>query len=435
MKTVKIKPGKLSGAINIPPSKSMSHRAIICASLSDGVSKVGNIAYSNDIIATLDGMKALGVEVLEERLNEDTNTYDLTIKGVSEFKLAGSKINCKESGSTIRFLIPILMLAGEKFEISGEGRLVERPLGTYYSMFDKQGIAYSTAEGKLPLTIEGKLKADAFEIEGDISSQFITGLLFTLPLLDGDSKIVITKSELESKGYVDLTLEVLKHFGIEVVNNDYKEFEIKGNQKYKNVDYTVEGDYSQGAFWIVAGLIGDSIESKGLLRSSLQGDKEIVDIVERMKGELVINEDSIEARNSETVATTIDASQCPDIIPVLSVLAALSKGETHVINGKRLRIKESDRITSTRTELEKLGADIKETEDGLIIVGKDMLEGGVDIDSWNDHRIAMAMAVASIRCKKEITITDSSTVKKSYPNFWEDFAKLGGTLDEWNVGR
>lgn len=434
MKTVEINPNTLRGTINIPPSKSMSHRAIICASLAKGVSTIHNVAYSKDIIATLEGMKSLGAKVVKEEKDRHNN-YSITIEGVKNFKLLNNFINANESGSTIRFLIPILMLANEEYTITGEGRLKERPLDTFYNIFKKQGIEYKNENGKLPLTVIGSLKPDIFEIEGDISSQFISGLLFTLPLLGKDSKIVITKSELESKGYIDLTIQMLKRFSIKIVNNDYKEFIIEGNQKYISTEYTVEGDYSQGAFWIVAGLIGDEIVSNNLSIDSLQGDKEVVDIVKRMKGDITIEKRSIVTKNSETCSTVIDASQCPDIIPVLSVLASLSVGKTEIINGKRLRIKESDRITSTRTELSKLGADIVETEEGLIINGKNYLDGGVDISSWNDHRIAMAMAIASIRCKEKITITGSESVSKSYPNFWEDFKMLGGTINEWSVGR
>lgn len=425
----RILPNNLSGKINIPPSKSMSHRAIISASLSDGISNITNISYSNDIDATLEGMKAIGVEILEQKLDESSGTYDLKIKGVSDFSLINNKVNCRESGSTIRFLIPILMLANQEIEIHGEGRLIERPLNTYYNIFNKQNITYSNKNGKLPLTINGTLRPDTFEIEGNISSQFITGLLFTLPLLDGDSRIIITESELESKGYVDLTIDILKDFGIEIENREYKEFLIQGNQKYKARDYRVEGDYSQGAFWIVAGLIGDKIESLDLSKNSLQGDKEIVEIVERMNGKLDVNELSIVSHPSSTKGSVIDASQCPDIIPVLSVLASLSEGETRVINGQRLRIKESDRIKSTQTELKKLGADIEELEDGLLIKGVKSFKGGVEIESWNDHRIAMAMAVASIRCENPITIKDSHVVNKSYPIFWKDFKKLGGVIE------
>ncbi|MDO5708421.1 MAG: 3-phosphoshikimate 1-carboxyvinyltransferase, partial [Andreesenia angusta] len=239
---------------------------------------------------------------------------------------------------------------------------------------------------------------------------------------------IITESELESKGYVDLTIDILKKFGVNIINNDYKEFIIPGNQKYIARDYRVEGDYSQGAFWIVAGLLGEEIESLDLDRNSLQGDKGIVDIVKEMNGKLEINDLMIKAIPSETKGTIIDASQVPDIIPVLSVLASLSEGETRIINGQRLRIKESDRIVSTKTELEKLGADIFETEDGLIIKGKKSLLGGVKIDTWNDHRIAMAMAIATIGCEREVIINNPEVVNKSYPNFWEDFKRLGGDL-------
>lgn len=434
MKTIEIIPNKLNGSINIPPSKSMSHRAIICASLGKGTSIIHNVSYSKDIIATLEGMKSLGAKVIKEE-KDNNNNYSLTIEGVQEFKLLNKNVNANESGSTIRFLIPILMLANDEYNITGEGRLKERPLDTFYNIFKKQGIEYSNDNGKLPLTVSGSLKPDIFEIEGDISSQFISGLLFTLPLLKEESKIVITKSPLESKGYIDLTIQMLEKFGINIINNDYKEFIIIGNQSYNPTEYTVEGDYSQGAFWIVAGLIGDTITSENLSIDSLQGDKEAVDIVKRMKGDITINKNNIVTKGSRTVSTVIDASQCPDIIPVLSVLASLSSGTTEIINGKRLRIKESDRITSTRTELSKLGANIVETEEGLIINGKDYLDGGVEVSSWNDHRIAMAMAIASIRCKEKITITGSESVSKSYPNFWEDFKMLGGIVNEWSMGR
>lgn len=432
MSDIKITPRSLKGKVNIPPSKSISHRAIISASLSNGTSKISNVAFSDDIIATLEAMKSLGVQVLDiEKETEHTST--IVIDGTDDLKLINDTIDCFESGSTIRFLMPLVTLPNKKVTVTGRGRLVERPMDTYYKMFEKQNIKYKTTQGNLPVTIEGRLNPGTFEMKGDISSQFITGLLFTLPLLNGDSKVVIT-TELESKGYVDLTLDMLKKFDIEVENINYQEFRVKGNQKYSAHDYKVEGDYSQIAFWIVAGVLNGEIKCDNIDLNSLQGDKVVLDIVKEMGGDLEAKEDYVIARKSKTRGTTIDASECPDIIPVLSVLASVSEGETRVINGKRLRIKESDRLNSTATIINDMGGDVEELEDGLIIRGVEKLKGGVTIDSYGDHRIAMALGVASTICTKPIIVTNSHVVSKSYPNFWEDFVKVGGKIDEWNMG-
>ena len=421
---IKIIPTKLNGEIGIPPSKSYSHRAIIAAALASGESNIENLNFSIDIQTTTDIMKNFGA-VIEQGENF------LKIKGNSgKVVIENNYIQCNESGSTIRFIIPLALTQDNgQLTIDGKGKLVERPLETYYKIFDKLGIDYKTTNGKLPLYLEGKFKPDTFEVEGNISSQFITGLLYTLPLLDGDSKIII-KNNLESKGYIDLTLEILKLEGIEIINNEYKSFDIKGNQKYKSFDYTVEGDYSQVAFWIVAGILGEEVNCKNIYKDSLQGDKEVIEIVQRMGAKLEINDKSVKVFPSETKGTVIDISQCPDIGPALTVLAALSEGETRIINAERLRIKESDRITSIKTELNKLGAKIEEDGDSLIIQGVKEFEGGVTVDSWNDHRIAMSLAIASSKCKYPIIITGASAVRKSYPNFWNDFVSMGGKIGE-----
>lgn len=432
MSDIKITPRPLRGEVKIPPSKSISHRAIISASLSDGISEISNVSFSEDITATLEAMKSLGVKVIDIK-DETAHTSTVTIDGTSNLTLLRDTIDCAESGSTIRFLMPLVTLTDQRVTVTGRGRLVERPMETYYEIFDKQEIKYETSKGKLPVTIDGKLKPGTFEMRGDISSQFITGLLFTLPLLDGDSKIIIT-TELESKGYVDLTLDMLKKFDIEVENKDYREFNVCGRQKYKAHDYKVEGDYSQVAFWIVAAVLNGEILCKDIDLSSLQGDKVVLDIVKDMGGDIEQLEGAVLVKKSKTKGTTIDASECPDIIPVLSVLAAVSQGDTRVINGKRLRIKESDRLNSTATIINSLGGDVEELEDGLLIHGVEKLKGGVTVDSFGDHRIAMALGVASVVCDEPIVITNSHVVSKSYPNFWEDFAKVGGKIDEWNMG-
>lgn len=431
----KVYPKKLKGEVKIPPSKSMAHRAVICAALSDGTCKVSNIDFSDDIIATVEAMKSLGA-VIEKK---DDYLEVIGIKSPQN-KLNNSTnderiIDCNESGSTLRFLVPIAALFEGVNKFVGRGNLGKRPLDTYYEIFDNQGIKYSYKEGILDLKTEGKLKCGEFKVKGNISSQFITGLLFTLPLLDGDSKIIIT-TELESKGYIDLTLSAMRDFGIEIINNNYEEFIIKGNQNYKSMDYRVEGDYSQAAFFLCADAVLNKVVVNDLNLNSLQGDKEVIDILERMGVNIKENGKGIIGTvDKKLKSTIIDGSQCPDIIPVVSLAASLCDGTTEVINAGRLRIKECDRLAAVTSELNKLGAKITEKEDGLIIEGVSKLKGGCTVWSHKDHRIAMTLAIASTICEEPIIIKDYECVTKSYPEFWNDFISLGGALDEWNVGK
>lgn len=431
MGSLKIYPKSLRGEVKIPPSKSMAHRAVICAALGNGISKVSNIDMSDDIIATVQAMRSLGAVI------EQDNDV-LTIKGVKNPEVSSNiekerTIDCNESGSTLRFLVPISLIFEGTTKFIGRGNLGKRPLNTYYEIFDNQGIEYSYTEGVLDLIVSGKIKADEFRVKGNISSQFITGLLFTLPLLDGDSKIVIT-TELESKGYLDLTLSAMKDFGIDVVNNDYKEFIIKGNQEYISRDYRVEGDYSQAAFFLSGDALGDEVKLLDLKEDSLQGDREVIDILKRMGMEYKVDKDGISGKVDSLKSTLIDASQCPDIIPVLSAVAALSEGRTEIINAGRLRIKECDRLNAVAVELTKLGAKIEEKPEGLVIDGVKEFKGGVEVWSHKDHRIAMTLAIAASRCKEPIILKDWECVSKSYPQFFEDYRTLGGRADEWNVG-
>jgi 3-phosphoshikimate 1-carboxyvinyltransferase len=421
---VKITPLNLQGEIKVPPSKSLCHRAIIAAGLSKGASNIHNIIYSEDILATCNGMKALGVEIKEAQ-------NCLSIDGTNFGNNLLSEIDCIESGSTLRFLIPIALLSTKPVTFSGRGRLSSRPLTPYYQIFDEKNIFYSSKEG-LPLTIKGLLTAGTFSIEGNISSQFITGLMFSLPLLKGDSMLIIT-TELQSKGYVDLTIDILNKFGVKIENNNYREFFIKGSQKYNAQHYTVEGDFSQAAFWLAAGILGGQVQCNSIDTASLQGDKAIVDIIKEMGGDITVYKDKIVTKASTTKGITIDASECPDLVPILAVLASLSKGTTRIVNAERLRIKESDRLKAMASELNKLGAFIEETQDGLIINGVESLKGGT-VDSWKDHRIAMALSVAAIKCTEPVIITNSDAVKKSYPQFFKDFKSLGGEVNEWSLG-
>lgn len=428
MDTIRIKPTPLAGKVCIPSSKSMGHREIICAALAEGTSVVDNISMSADIEATCRALAALGAHITKVPSKYPDRTAFKIDGGI--LRVVSKEIDCGESGSTLRFMIPIAALCGDEVTFKGHGKLVSRPLDAYYDIFAKQGFAYETApSGELPLKLQGKLAFGNFELPGNVSSQFISGLLFALPLLDGDSVITIT-SPLESQSYVELTLSCLTKYGIKIEHENYLLYRIRGRQKYVSRESVVEGDYSQAAFWLVAGALGGPLECTGLTMSSLQGDKAIIAIMSAMGANLAIDEANmvITSSSASTKATTIDAADCPDIIPVLAVLAAVSEGTTEIINAGRLRIKECDRLSAVATELGKLGADITELADGLLIKGRRILNGG-EVECWNDHRIAMSLAVASCKCQGEMVVHGAESVKKSYPKFWDDFAAVGGQIE------
>lgn len=430
---LRITPNKLAGSICVPSSKSMGHREIICAALAEGISIVDNISFSADIEATCRALKSLGTEIVKVP-SAFAGRCALQIKG-GHLQVKEAIIDCGESGSTLRFLIPLGAICGAKLTFTGRGKLVTRPLQAYYDIFTKQNLKFQTeAQGALPLTLEGKLVAGEYLLPGNVSSQFISGLLFTLPLLAGDSVLRIT-SPLESQSYVALTLACLEKYGICVEHEDYLVYKIKGGQKYHNRNSVVEGDYSQAAFWLVAGALGQKITCRGITPDSLQGDKKIIEIMQRMGCGLDFGtgeEQVLVSQPQITKATTIDASDCPDIIPVLSVLAAVSSGTTHIIKAGRLRIKECDRLLAMTTELNKIGAEITELPEGLIIKGKPNLTGG-QVSCWNDHRIAMSLAIASQKCTEPLLLEGTECVAKSYPDFWEDFKILGGIVQELKV--
>lgn len=424
MTTLRILPTNLTGTIHIPSSKSMGHRELICAALAEGESTVGNISMSKDITATIKGMEALGAKITPV---EEGERASFKIEG-SVPKTTGCTIDCGESGSTLRFLIPLGAVCDAPVTFVGGGALPTRPLDPYYGIFKDQGFSFTTGgETNLPLTIKGKLKAGKYILPGDVSSQFITGLLFALPLLEGDSSLYI-EGPLESQSYVEMTLGALKKYGINIRNNGYKNYYIQGGQKYLPGNAMVEGDFSQIAFWLVAGTIGSSIKAMGMNMASLQGDKAILKIMRKMGAHLAEDGGNVTAEPVRTVGTVIDAANCPDLIPVLTVLAALSKGHTEIINAGRLRIKECDRLAAMAMSLNKIGAQIIEKADSLSITGVDHFTGGT-LDCWNDHRIAMSLAVASIRCTEPLILKGTECVAKSYPGFWDDFCRVGGRYE------
>lgn len=428
---VKIFPCLLSGTVQAPSSKSMGHREIICAGLTDGISIVDNISMSKDIEATIRVLQSLGIKVVVTA-SSIKGRVALKITGKKDFNILNNMIDCGESGSTLRFFIPLLTTLSKPVTLLGHGKLVSRPLNVYYDIFNKQKISYTNVDGNLPLTIEGgNLQPGHFKLPGNVSSQFISGLLFALPLLKGDSVIEIT-SPLESSGYVDMTIASLASYGICIINegNKHQRYIIKGNQVYRNKDSLVEGDWSQAAFWTVGGCLGKKITCTGINFSSLQGDKEIIKIMESMGANFEFKENSIIVEPSKTKSTLIDASSCPDLVPILTVLASVSNGTTKIINAGRLRIKECDRLAAMASELNKMGAHIIEESDGLMIYGNSQgLKGGCVVDAWNDHRIAMSLAIAIQCCAEPIILNGAGSVNKSYPEFWQDYQNLGGKVE------
>lgn len=419
MSNVVVKPSSLCGTVKVPPSKSDVHRAIICAALAKGVSTVSPVAFSEDISATVDCIKALGAEV-------SVDGDKLTINSTKIFENKTADLQCRESGSTVRFFIPVAAAGGVNAVFGGKGRLPERPLGVYTDLLPKHGVECIT-KGGLPFEIKGQLTSGKFDVPGDISSQFITGLLFALPLLDGDSVIHLT-SPLQSKGYIDMTLSVQKQFGIEI-NVCGKDYIIKGNQKYKPCDYITEGDWSQAAFFLVGGALGGDVTVEGVKKDSYQGDKEIVELLKRFGAYVEQRDYSVRCRAENLKAIDIDASQIPDLVPVLAVCASFAEGTTRIYNAQRVRLKESDRLAAISECLNSCGGKVTETEDGLLIEGADSIKGGF-ANGYNDHRIVMSMAIAALRSETEIVISDRESITKSYTEFFEDYNSVGVKNEE-----
>lgn len=415
MTDITILPSKLVGQVEVPPSKSDVHRAIICAALAKGRSVISPVAYSQDILATLDCIRAMGADA---QINEDS----VVIDGTNTFKNGSKEFFCRESGSTVRFFIPLASAGGLSAVFSGEGRLPMRPLDVYSELLPKHGVSCKT-QGGLPFEISGKLQSGTFDVTGSISSQFITGLMFALSTLDGDSIIHLT-SPLQSKGYIDMTINVMRRFGVIVEERD-GDYYIKGGQKYTPCEYRTEGDWSQAAFFLTAGALGGDVTVKGLRQDSAQGDKEIAGLLKRFGADVEVLEDGVRCKANELCGIEIDASQIPDLVPILSVCGAFANGRTRIYNAQRVRLKESDRLAAMKNALSNVGADIEETDDGLLINGKASVQGGFS-DGCNDHRIVMSMAVAALRSENGVTVSDSESIKKSYDNFFEDYRSVGG---------
>lgn len=417
--SVFIEKSNFNGDIYLPSSKSHVHRLLMGASLADGETEIFLSSWSIDIETTKECMENLGSEIIH---NKEKNS--LLVK--PRKNVEKTTLQCRESGSTLRFLLPLVSALGVTTTIKGEGRLPERPIDVLVSQMKEHGCKFENET--LPLTVSGKMTGGKFTFAGNISSQFITGLLFALPLLEEDSEIILT-SPLQSKSYVDMTIQVLETYGIKVVETE-NSYKIKGNQKFKAVETIyAEGDWSGADFWVVAGCCvpNSNIFLKGLLRNSTQGDKEVVDLMEKMGGKISWENDGVRCSSGESLkGIEIDVSQIPDALPILAVAGALAQGETRLYNAGRVRIKESDRILAMATGLKKMGIEVIEKEDELIVKGGKISVDNVEIDGFNDHRIVMAFAVALAGFGEKGEITDSHAISKSYPRFFEDFNELGG---------
>lgn len=410
-----IKPGTLQGRVASIPSKSVAHRALICAALADGDSRIRVDRSSVDIDATSEALKQLGAQITREG---DTFTVRPIIK-----RTEIPTVDAVESGSTLRFLLPVASALYEKVHFTGEGRLPERPLGPLLFAMRENGSAFSGE--KLPFTITKLLLGGRFLLPGDVSSQFVSGLLMAAPILARDVDIRMS-SPLESADYVTITVEVMKDFGV-VVESDSDGYSICAGQRYKASDYTVEGDWSNAAFFLVAGALSGGITMTGLRPDSAQGDRGILEVLRQFGAQVSVG-DEVRVAPGERRPITVDLTRMPDSLPILAVLAASATGVSRFTNGKRLRLKESDRLQTVRQMITDLGGHAVEEGDDLIVHGTGSLQGG-RTSSFGDHRLAMAAAVASCIAEREIEIEEPMAVAKSYPDFYRDLTSLGGGVD------
>ncbi len=409
---------KLSGRIRAISSKSEAHRLLICAALGNKETKILCTDTNDDINATVSCLNSLGADIVRTNDGFSVSPIKKAIKKCS--------VDCGESGSTLRFLLPIIAALGVECDIYMHGRLPMRPLSPLYELLSENGVSLSK-QGSNPLHTEGKLSGKDFSIAANVSSQFISGLLFALPLCENPSTLTVTGKE-ESAHYVEMTLDALSVFGADIVKNG-NTYKISPTERYNSPTVSqIGGDWSNAAFFLVAAAIGKTeLIVTNLDPNSRQGDKEILSVLEKMGAMTDISSDGIRISSDGLRGTDIDASQIPDLVPILALAASVAEGQTRIYNASRLRLKESDRIESVCATLTSLGADVKPTDDGMIINGVTELCGGV-VSSFGDHRIAMSAAIASTVSKNPVTVEGIEAVNKSYPAFISDFETLAEHL-------
>lgn len=411
---------KCNGEVKIPASKSDLHRAIFAASLAKGTSVIRNVTLSNDVNATMNAFRTLGAKITHK---DDT----LIIEGLQDFESrVSNRINCMECGSTLRFIIPILSMFKKEFIIEGSPTLLSRPLDIYEDIYKKQQLKFKKERDRI--LVQGQISSGDYVFKGDISSQFVSGLLFYLPLLDKDSSIEIIPP-FESESYVNMTLKTLKEFGIEIIRESQYKFIIKGNQEYKPKEYIAEGDYSQFAFFAVLGAINGDITCRGLNQDSIQGDKVILDILKsfNIDYKFIGNKVTI-FKSNEIKGSDIDLSDCPDLGPICMILSLFSIKPVKIINIKRLRLKESNRVESMVENLKKLNALIEVHDDYMIVYPSLLKPSKTILNSYNDHRIMMSLVVVASMINGTTKISNAECIKKSYVNFYKDAQEVGVNL-------
>jgi 3-phosphoshikimate 1-carboxyvinyltransferase len=407
------------GVVSAPPSKAYTHRMLIAASLSNGISKIFNPLISDDTLATLRAVNALGVET-------ELQKKCWTIHGQGSINTPIHPIDCKESGSTIRFMIPVAALAPGPSTFLFGTSFKKRPMSPLLESLQDLGVDSAVKEnGSSVLVCGGGIRGGKTSIRGDISSQFISGLLFACPMAKEDTEISVT-NQLESKGYVEMTLEVIVKHGLEGnINPDLSRLWIPSNQNYCPCDHVVPGDFSSAAFLLASAAITCSkVRVKNLNYQTTQGDREILSILSDIGAKVNVGDDFVDLKGRNLSAFDLDAKDIPDLVPICAVLACYAEGRSEIYNAKRLRYKESDRLDSIFTELKKMGADITINEDGLTIMGSSELHGAT-INTHNDHRIAMALVVAALGAKGKTKIQNVECINKSYPQFFGDMRILG----------
>ena len=412
----------VAGRIAAPPSKSMAHRAVLCAALAKGTSPLHHLAFSKDISATLGAAGRLCARVT-------TGENDAVVEGLGRFLPIEAPVDCCESGSTLRFLIPLASLTGQEVTFTGRGRLMERPQSVYKTLYQQQGLRFE--QGADRLTVEGALTPGEYELAGNVSSQFISGLLFALPLLPGDSQLHLIPP-VESRSYIDMTRAVQAAFGVHSRWLDETTLLLPGGQQYHPCDYNVEGDYSQAAFPAVLGAVCGGVTITGLAPDTLQGDAAILDILRRCGAVFTRKGDSVTFAKAPLHGVDIDLADCPDLGPVLMVLGLLCKGTTVIRNAERLRLKESDRIAAMEAELRACGG-VLESNGGTITVhgcAERLHAPAAPLHGHNDHRVVMSLAVLAAAAALPLTVDDAEAIQKSWPGFFADAAPLGVEVED-----
>lgn len=411
---IKITPSVLSGLVPAIGSKSDIHRLLICAGLCDEPTVISGVTRSDDIDATAECLRRLGVDVqFQGRVCVVTPN-----KAVSNAPV----LDCRESGSTLRFMLPVAAALSDKASFVGSGRLPKRPIGDLVNAMKNGGVEFSN--DMLPLDISGKLTAGEYLLPGNVSSQYVSGLLMALSVTEGESEIILT-SDLESTSYVNMTISTLSIFGADVEKTE-RGYKICGQRSLKSPHRAVaDGDWSNAAFFIAAGAFKDEVTVTGLDPFSAQGDKKVCEFLKNFGAAVISVNSQVTVSAEKLHACHIDLTDTPDLLPILAVVAAAANGTSRFTGAKRLKLKESDRLLTVSDMINSLGGEAKVLPDGIIVKGKKHLSGGV-VDSHNDHRIVMAAAVASTLCNNPVVIKDAQAVSKSYPDFFEDFKRLGG---------